>query len=131
VAADTVRSGTFNLFTYGTLQRGHSAAGMLDGCEYLGPATVNGILYDIDGRYPAIVLYGSAAVHGEVWRCPSTMLEELDRYEGTESGLFRRVAIEARTEDGAVACWLYSAGPRLSRKLVPEARLEADRWVAG
>lgn len=120
----------FNLFTYGTLQQGGPAAGMLDGCELVGSGTVNGILYDIDGRYPAVVLYGSAPVHGEVWRCPTPLLAELDRYEGTADGLFRRVALEVDTDDGPVACWLYAAGPRLSRQLVPDARRDSGRWEA-
>jgi gamma-glutamylcyclotransferase (GGCT)/AIG2-like uncharacterized protein YtfP len=128
VAAEIVNGAGFRLFTYGTLQRGGSAAGLLDGCEYLGPATVNGILYDIDGRFPAVVLYGSAPVHGELWRCPAAMLEELDRYEGTANGLFRRVGMEADTPTGPQACWLYAAGPALSRKLLPDAQVQGGRW---
>jgi len=127
--ADNQGAATFNLFTYGTLQRGGTASGMLDACERVGSGTVNGILYDIDGRFPAVVLYGSAPVHGEVWRCPASLLPALDRYEGTAEGLFRRVALEVDTDDGPVPCWLYAAGPRLSRLLLPDARLDGGRWA--
>jgi gamma-glutamylcyclotransferase (GGCT)/AIG2-like uncharacterized protein YtfP len=118
---------TFNLFTYGTLRSGGPAADMLAGCELLGAATVNGILYDIEGRYPAMVMYGEVPVTGEVWRCPPAKLLELDRYEGVAERLFRRVATEAEMPGGPVACWLYTAGPAISRKLRPEARL-AGSW---
>jgi gamma-glutamylcyclotransferase (GGCT)/AIG2-like uncharacterized protein YtfP len=121
---------TFNLFTYGTLLRGSSAAGtLLDTCTNIGPAFVNGILYDIDKRYPAVVLYGEERVYGEVWRCPSPRLLELDEYEGVQEGLFRRVALEVSTLDGStLPCWLYAAGPALSRKLVPERRIKSGRY---
>jgi gamma-glutamylcyclotransferase (GGCT)/AIG2-like uncharacterized protein YtfP len=120
----------FNLFTYGTLRRGDAAAGLLADCEHVGPAVVRGILYDLDGRFPALVLYGSAAVEGEIWRCPPALLPRLDEYEGTGAGLFRRVAVEAETADGAVPCWIYTAGPALSRRLVPGSRLDTGHWPA-
>jgi len=121
---------TFHLFAYGTLQSGAAAASLLAGCTSLGSATVNGMLYDIDGRFPAVVLYGEADVHGELWRCPASLLLQLDEYEGTRDGLFRRVGLEARSADGAsVPCWVYAAGPALSRKLVPEKRIHGGRWT--
>jgi gamma-glutamylcyclotransferase (GGCT)/AIG2-like uncharacterized protein YtfP len=122
---------TFNLFVYGTLSSNESAAGLLTGCERVGAGTVPGILYDIDGRFPALVLYGGSPVHGEVWRCPSALLTDLDRYEGTDSGLFRRVAAEVETEAGTLACWLYAAGPAVARRLQPRHRISSGRWARG
>jgi gamma-glutamylcyclotransferase (GGCT)/AIG2-like uncharacterized protein YtfP len=119
---------TFRLFTYGTLRRDGRAAGIMAACEHLGSASIRGVLYDIDGRFPALVLYGGDPVHGEVWRCPASMLAELDAYEGVGSGLFRRIAAEVETDRGPAACWLYAAGPALSRRLVPQARLRGGRW---
>ena len=111
----------FHLFVYGTLRKNGSAAHMMSGCEHLGSATVGGVLYDIDGEFPALVLYGKAPVRGEVWRCPSRMLPELDRYERVSSELFRRVAVTAKLETGdSAACWVYVAGPGLAPKLTPE-----------
>ncbi|HSJ25529.1 MAG TPA: gamma-glutamylcyclotransferase family protein, partial [Longimicrobiales bacterium] len=98
------------------------------GCEHIGTATVSGILYDMDGRFPALVLYGTEPVEGEVWRCPPDVLWRLDEYEGTASGLFRRVAVEVTTRDGDLPCWVYTAGPALSRKLVPGRQLRGGRW---
>ncbi|MEX2283070.1 MAG: gamma-glutamylcyclotransferase family protein, partial [Gemmatimonadota bacterium] len=80
-------SDTFQLFVYGTLQTGGRAAHVLSGCELLGTGQVGGILYDIDGEFPALVVYGNAPVPGEVWRCPSEWLSKLDEYEDTASGL--------------------------------------------
>jgi gamma-glutamylcyclotransferase (GGCT)/AIG2-like uncharacterized protein YtfP len=122
---------TFNLFVYGTLRRGDVAEDVLHGCDWLGGATVPGVLYDIDGRFPALLLYGETSVHGELWRCPAALLPELDAYEGVAAGLFRRVGVEVMTGDEAVACWTYAAGPALSRKLVSERRVSSGRWGAG
>jgi len=118
------RSRGFHLFTYGTLQRGQEGASLLEGCVRIGPATVQGSLYDIDGEYPALVLAGKGRVEGEIWRCPPEVLARLDEYEGVSEGLFRRVATEA----GGLACWVYVAGPKLARRLTPRRRIPSGRW---
>lgn len=115
---------TFNLFVYGTLRARERGAALLRGCRQVGRGTVHGTLYDIDGQYPALMLYGDTPVRGEIWQCPADSLLRLDEYEGTAEGLFRRIALEVPSETGAtVPCWLYVAGPRLSRQLTPEHRL--------
>lgn len=123
-ARQPYRGRGFHLFTYGTLRRGHEAARLLEGCERIGPATVAGSLYDIDGEYPALVLAGAGRVEGEIWRCPPEVLARLDEYEGVSEGLFRRVATEA----GGLACWVYVAGPKLARRLTPRRRIKSGRW---
>lgn len=123
---------TFNLFAYGTLRPGHPQAGrLLAGCTHVGAGQVGGYLYDIDGKYPALLLYGDAPVHGDIWRCPAELLLRLDEYEGHPEGLFRRVAVEARGSAGRVPCWAYVAGPALSRRLVPGRRIAGGRWPVG
>lgn len=120
---------TFNLFAYGTLRSSGDAADMLEDCTLRSAATVGGMLYGIDGRFPALVLYGDAPVHGEIWECPAPLLLRLDEYEDVRGGLFRRVALEVAAADGAmVPCWVYAAGPALSRKLVPESRVLSGQW---
>ena len=90
---------------------------------------MTGTLYDIEGRFPALLRYGGDIVHGELWRCPADLLPALDGYEGVEEGLFRRIGEEAVLPDGErVACWVYTAGPALSRKLTPEMRVLSGRW---
>jgi gamma-glutamylcyclotransferase (GGCT)/AIG2-like uncharacterized protein YtfP len=116
---------TFNLFVYGTLRTGGAAAAKLRDCARVEDASIAGTLYDIDGRFPALVMGGHGRVHGEVWRCPVEMLKQLDEYEGVEQRLFRRVAVQV----GANACWTYAAGPLLARRLVPSCRVAGGRWA--
>lgn len=115
--------GQFHLFVYGTLRSSGAAAALLANCERIAAAEVGGVLYDIDGEYTALVLYGNSPVAGEIWRCPSELLPEIDAYEGVDEGLFRRVGVSVRQPAGRdVACWTYVAGPAIARKLVPARR---------
>ena len=114
----------FHLFVYGTLRSGGSASRMLDHCKRIARTSVRGTLYDVDGRFPALMLYGSCDVHGEIWRCPVELLATLDEYEGVERGMFRRVAVRV---DG-LACWTYVAGPALARDLTPGRRVPSGEW---
>jgi gamma-glutamylcyclotransferase (GGCT)/AIG2-like uncharacterized protein YtfP len=112
---------------YGTLRSGGSATNLLTGAEKVGEGAVGGVLYDIDGEYPALIVYGRTPVQGEIWRCPAPLLSALDAYERTDSGLFRRIAVEvAAFAGGVVPCWAYVAGPRLAAKLTPARRI--DSW---
>lgn len=113
---------SFHLFTYGTLRAGTGPARhLLDGCERVGRGVVHGTLYDV-GDYPALLLSGDRPVPGEIWRCPVDRLAALDRYEGVEEGLFRRVGVRVEGR----ACWVYVAGPRLGARLRPEAVVRRD-----
>lgn len=111
----------FHLFTYGSLastRPGSVGRELLAGCERVREGSVRGTLYDL-GDYPALLLSGNDTVPGVIWRCPVPLLSTLDAYEGTDSGLFRRAAVQV---DG-LACWIYVAGPKLGPRLVPEARV--------
>lgn len=118
----------FNLFVYGTLKHGAAEHTWLGDCGRVADAVVRGVLYDVDGLFPAVVLYGDGEVRGEVWRCSADRLLKLDAYEGTADGLFRRVAVEADTPLGVLPCWIYAAGPALSHRLVPDRRIPDGRW---
>ena len=116
-------NGTFNLFVYGTLKAGGSNAHLMKDCEHLGQAQVLGMLYDIDGQHPALVLYGKKPVQGEIWCCPWELLAGLDEFEGVHTGLFRRVGVNVRSQRSeTLACWVYVAGPALAPKLTPARR---------
>lgn len=109
----------FHLFVYGTLRTGGRNASKLSACERISGGEVGGVLYGIDGEFPALVLYGNTPVTGEIWRCPNDMLGALDEFEGVQQGIFRRVGVTVRD----IGCWTYVAGPRLTRKLTPESRI--------
>lgn len=113
-----------DLFVYGTLRKTGSASPLLDGCEHRRSARVHGTLYDIEGRFPSLVLEGIDAVEGEIWRCPAAVLTDLDAYEGVAEGLFRRV----RVRIGEGVCWVYVAGPALAPSLTPDRRIAAVHW---
>ncbi len=116
--------GSFHLFVYGTLKRDGPAAGLLADSVLLARATVPGTLYRTEKGYPALMLAGGGKVHGEVWRCPWSLLQRLDEHEGVEDRLFRRVGVQVRDWP----CWTYVAGPALARQLTPERRIAAGVW---
>ena len=114
-----------HLFVYGTLMRnaadaprGHPQRGKLDVAgEWLGPAEINGRLYDL-GRYPILVV-GTArheTVHGEIYRLhtPALTFQWLDPYEGIPPGKSRgpeyeRVIHKVRLADGnEIDAWVYA-----------------------
>ena len=107
---------TFYLFAYGTLRT--DPRRLLEGCDRVDTGVVRGTLYDL-AEYPALILGGDDPVSGVIWRCPYPVLAALDRYEGTEIGLFRRVGVRV----GDYPCWAYVAGPKLGSQLLPETRV--------
>lgn len=119
-------NGTFHLFVYGTLKRAGPASALLADSVLLARATVGGTLYRTENGYPALMLAGAGKVHGEVWRCPWSLLRRLDEHEGVQGRLFRRVGVQVRER----ACWTYVAGPALARQLTPERRIPSGLWSA-
>jgi gamma-glutamylcyclotransferase (GGCT)/AIG2-like uncharacterized protein YtfP len=116
----------FYLFVYGTLRSGGEANERIAGCTFVRNAYVEGTLYDIEGHYPALMLYGGTRVQGEIWRCAADSLAAIDAYEGVDRRLFRRVAVDV---DGT-PCWAYVAGPALAHLLTPGQRIESGLWPA-
>ena len=97
------------LFVYGTLKRGCSRAGCLQGQTFLGNAeTVPGYrLYD-NGSYPAMTLSDcSSVVTGELWEVDAGCLAELDQIEGVPT-LYQRTIVKLSTHAGeSVQTYLY------------------------
>lgn len=115
--------GVQRLFVYGTLRRGSGAQHLLARASLQGPATVRGRLL-LGPGYPALILEGDDPVHGEIWTCDAETLAELDRYEGVQEDLFRRVLTEI---EGAPA-WVYVAGDRLRDSGLPT--IPGGDWIA-
>jgi gamma-glutamylcyclotransferase (GGCT)/AIG2-like uncharacterized protein YtfP len=81
------------LFVYGTLKRGGSNHGWLEGQVFLGEArTEPGVtLYSL-GEYPGLVADPAdrEGVTGELWAVDDAALARLDRFEGVAEGLYVR-----------------------------------------
>jgi gamma-glutamylcyclotransferase (GGCT)/AIG2-like uncharacterized protein YtfP len=95
-------------FVYGTLRRGDSRFGVLDGCECMAEEAY---LDDFEmlslGSFPGIVArtHGSGRVRGEVYKIDETILSRLDNIEGYHEddpvhSLYLRKEITAVFEDG-------------------------------
>lgn len=123
-SARTALRDMVHLFTYGALMDGGAA--LPDGCTPVRAAAVRGMLYDIGGAFPALMLAGEGVVHGRIWCCTPEHIHELDRHAAVRTRLFRRVGLDV---DGT-GCWTYVAGPALGARLARARRLETGRWTA-
>jgi gamma-glutamylcyclotransferase (GGCT)/AIG2-like uncharacterized protein YtfP len=81
------------LFVYGTLKRGCSNHGQLEGQAFVGEArTAPGYrLFDVGG-FPGLVPWAAdtGGVEGEVWETDGAGLARLDAFEGLAEGLYVR-----------------------------------------
>jgi gamma-glutamylcyclotransferase (GGCT)/AIG2-like uncharacterized protein YtfP len=109
---EEVRTPPRFLFVYGTLMSGMSAAQLMRGLGFVGPAHVQGALFDVG--HPALVHEGTGFVRGELYRLPDSgdaegkLLALLDQYECTASGLFTRVRELAWYDSKpALPAWAY------------------------
>lgn len=105
------------VFVYGTLRDGAEATHIL-------PPRV--LMQMVDGRgfdFPMLQLVEfdlPFRVVGNVMEVTNTHLRELDRYENTTSGLYKRVMLPVSMigTDTAEDMWVYIAGPALSRPII-------------
>lgn len=99
-------------FTYGTLKKGQCRAYLLDKQKFLGNVVTQPAytLYNM-GSYPGIQEGGATAVKGELWDIEEKLLITLDRVEGVDWGLFKRINIVM--SDGQVAlAYAYCCDPK-------------------
>lgn len=83
------------IFVYGTLRRGGSNHFRMDGCEFVGTATVTGTLHRV-AWFPGLVLDPDGrTVSGEIYRTTHDRLPALDDYEGPEYRRLRTTATDA------------------------------------
>jgi gamma-glutamylcyclotransferase (GGCT)/AIG2-like uncharacterized protein YtfP len=85
-----------NVFVYGTLKRGGPNHHLMAGQKFVATARTKPIykLYSI-GDFPAMVEVPQegSPIEGEIWNVDSACLSKLDRLEGLEEGLYKRVPI--------------------------------------
>jgi gamma-glutamylcyclotransferase (GGCT)/AIG2-like uncharacterized protein YtfP len=114
------------VFVYGTLMA-RGAMGHLLGDRPRRPGTTRGELWSLPAGYPALVLRGDGVVHGEwVDPVPDTLLGLLDVYEGTESGLYRRVTVQVTTAHARFPAWAWVMDHPETRG---GRRLPGGRWA--
>ncbi len=100
------------IFVYGTLKRGCSNHGELAGQRFVAEArTLPGYrLFDVGG-YPGLVPWPGdrEGVSGEIWSVDPTTLARLDRFEGTDSGLYSRepILLQAPYSGETVQAYVY------------------------
>jgi gamma-glutamylcyclotransferase (GGCT)/AIG2-like uncharacterized protein YtfP len=96
------------IFVYGTLRRGASNHWRMSAGKWLTDATVLGRLFRIDW-YPGLVLDSQGTpIQGEIYLCSSTLVKELDAFEGTIE--YRRIVTTATAANGetiSVQLWEY------------------------
>jgi len=116
------------IFVYGTLLRGEERSCYMLGCRLSEILEVPGSLYDTGRGYPAALFDDGSdrAVSGELYTMedPSSRIEELDRVEGTLSGLFRRSTIKYPNSE----FYCYEAGPLLNETATDENRIMSGSW---
>lgn len=93
------------VFVYGTLRKGDSRFGVLDGCECIhGVAFIDGFDMLNLGGFPGIVP-GNGRIVGEIYEVDEEVLGQLDRIEGyreddPKNSLYIRQKVDAFYEDG-------------------------------
>ncbi len=94
------------VFVYGTLRRGGSNNFRMDGFSWIGPAAVNGHLYEVSW-YPALVLDENAGeVVGDLYKVSEEGLAALDEFEGSE---YRRTRTMVQNSDNeAESAWVWA-----------------------
>ena len=116
------------IFVYGTLQRGEERSCYMRDCRLSGILEVPGRLYDTGRGYPAAVFDGESdsTVSGELYimESPTLRIEELDRVEGVDSGLFRR----SRIKNPGAEFFCYEPGPLLKDVVSVGNRIQDGRW---
>jgi len=116
------------IFVYGTLQRGEVKSGFMRGCRLSDIIEVPGSLYDTGRGYPAALFddKSDSNVYGELYTMeePSSKLEELDRVEGTETGLFKR----SRIKFSDMEFFSYEAGLLLKETATGGNRILNGNW---
>ena len=120
------------LFVYGSLMSGQSAAGLL-GAHARRPATMRGHLWRLPAGYPLLVLDPNGpAVRGEVVQLDdAAALHLVDVYEGVGSGPYQRLRApvgSARAGAPSVDVWVYAVTDPRSARRAGAVPLRTSDW---
>jgi GrpB-like predicted nucleotidyltransferase (UPF0157 family)/gamma-glutamylcyclotransferase (GGCT)/AIG2-like uncharacterized protein YtfP len=114
------------LFVYGMLRTGggHSMADHARGSQFIGPAEINGSLYDM-GDYPGLVLDSAGKVVGEIYEVNEEILKQLDEFEATSE--YSRHTTEVSAAGEVSNCWVYTPDPE---RCSTARMIESGDWIA-
>jgi gamma-glutamylcyclotransferase (GGCT)/AIG2-like uncharacterized protein YtfP len=123
------------LFVYGTLRRGGSndIARIAPAAVFVNTARVRGRLYDVNGRWPALVLDDNADwVSGEIYRVPRQSWPALDALEDPVTperpdGAYFKVETDVSGASGIECVTVYTANPATTR--LTQSIASGD-WIA-
>lgn len=123
------------LFVYGTLRRGGSndIAHIAPAAGFVATARVRGRLYDVNGRWPSLVLDDDTGwVAGEIYRVPQQSWSALDALEdpvtpANPGGAYFKVKADVSDASGFKRVTLYTANPATTRLTV---LIPSGDWIA-
>lgn len=124
-----------HVFVYGTLRRGEDNDINLlhPHPRFVGPATVEGDLFDF-GRHPGIVLReGGPRVLGEVYACAPELIAALDDVElnyPERPGLYRQAFCEIDCAERTLRCLVYELADQGASSLGPLSGSGVVDWVS-
>ncbi|BAI81246.1 conserved hypothetical protein [Deferribacter desulfuricans SSM1] len=92
------------VFVYGTLMKGYDGFNkFMSNAEFVANGDIQGSLYLSNSGYPVAILDNSEnKISGEIYKISEKTLNEIRRYEGTETALtyFTEKIIKVKTENG-------------------------------
>ena len=111
------------LAVYGTLRRGGTDLGVIEGFSLVFPGTHN---------FPAAVKNAQGkGVVVELLEVDEDDLNALDRYENVEGGLYIRTTVDIKKVDGDTEkAWVYVAGPVLWEKSKTFTEVPEGDWLS-
>jgi gamma-glutamylcyclotransferase (GGCT)/AIG2-like uncharacterized protein YtfP len=83
------------VFLYGTLKRGGVSHHFLAGQRWVAAARTEPAfrLYQLDGYPGMVAARAGLSIEGEIWEVDAACLDRLDKWEGTDIGLYVRAPI--------------------------------------
>lgn len=123
------------LFVYGTLRRGGSndIARIAPAATWAGTARIRGRLFDVNGRWPALVLDAAAGwVVGELYQVPKAAWPALDALEDPvrpdhPDGAYFKVVAPVEHADRVLQATVYTANPAVTPLMT---WIESGDWMA-
>jgi gamma-glutamylcyclotransferase (GGCT)/AIG2-like uncharacterized protein YtfP len=87
------------IFVYGLFR--DQSRPLLGKATYCGKSFISGKLYKVDEFYPGLVGGSVGKVWGDVYLFDTSLLQEMDIYEGSE---YKRVRVRTASD---IECWVY------------------------